>query len=88
LVTLADPLPEQHKFADGAFWPDCASMGISASMQMEGGAQPSSGAGSSMPRIDPKYPDLPASKWYDYGDFEEPRQTFFEALASGLRMLI
>jgi peptidoglycan/xylan/chitin deacetylase (PgdA/CDA1 family) len=36
-------------------------------MQMEGGAQPASGADGPMPRIDPKYPDLPASKWYDYG---------------------
>jgi len=36
-------------------------------MQMEGGAQPSSGAESPMPKIDLKYPDLPASKWYDYG---------------------
>jgi peptidoglycan/xylan/chitin deacetylase (PgdA/CDA1 family) len=36
-------------------------------MQMEGGAQPASGADSPMPRIDPKYPDLPAGKWYDYG---------------------
>jgi peptidoglycan/xylan/chitin deacetylase (PgdA/CDA1 family) len=42
-------------------------MAISVSMQMEGGAQPASGAESPMPRIDPKYPDLPASKWYDYG---------------------
>ena len=36
-------------------------------MQMEGGAQPASGAESPMPKIDPQYPDLPASKWYDYG---------------------
>jgi peptidoglycan/xylan/chitin deacetylase (PgdA/CDA1 family) len=42
-------------------------MVISVSMQMEGGAQPTSGAESPMPRIDPKYPDLPVSKWYDYG---------------------
>jgi peptidoglycan/xylan/chitin deacetylase (PgdA/CDA1 family) len=42
-------------------------MAISVSMQMEGGAQPASGAESPMPKIDPKYPDLPASKWYDYG---------------------
>ncbi len=50
-----------------AFWPNGARMVISVSLQMEGGAQPSSGAESPMPRIDPKYPDLPASKWYDYG---------------------
>ncbi len=34
---------------------------------MEAGAQPSSGAESPMPKIDPKYPDLPATKWYEYG---------------------
>ncbi len=49
------------------FWPNGARLVISLSMQMEGGAQPASGAESPMPRIDPKYPDLPASKWYDYG---------------------
>jgi len=36
-------------------------------MQMEAGAQPMSGAESPMPKIDPVYPDLPASKWYEYG---------------------
>jgi peptidoglycan/xylan/chitin deacetylase (PgdA/CDA1 family) len=51
----------------GPFWPDGARMVISMSMQMEGGAQPASGAESPMPKIDPQYPDLPASKWYDYG---------------------
>jgi peptidoglycan/xylan/chitin deacetylase (PgdA/CDA1 family) len=49
------------------FWPNGARMVISISLQMEGGAQPTSGAESPMPTIDPKYPDLPASKWYDYG---------------------
>jgi peptidoglycan/xylan/chitin deacetylase (PgdA/CDA1 family) len=52
---------------DNTFWPNGARMVISVSMQMEGGAQPTSGAESPMPKIDPKYPDLPASKWYDYG---------------------
>ena len=42
-------------------------MVISVSTQMEAGAQPTSGAESPMPKIDPKYPDLPAGKWYDYG---------------------
>jgi peptidoglycan/xylan/chitin deacetylase (PgdA/CDA1 family) len=42
-------------------------MVISISMQMEAGAQPSSGAESPMPPIDPKYPDLPEAKWYEYG---------------------
>jgi|GraSoi2013_100cm_1033763.scaffolds.fasta_scaffold16740_3 hypothetical protein len=46
----------------GSFWPDGARMVISISMQMEAGAQPSSGAESPMPTINPKYPDLPAIK--------------------------
>ena len=66
-VTFADPIPEQHKPIARNFWPDGARMVISVSLQMEGGAQPASGAESPMPKIDPKYPDLPASKWYDYG---------------------
>ena len=49
------------------FWPNGARMVISVSMQMEAGAQPSSGAESPMPNLDPKYPNLPASKWYEYG---------------------
>jgi peptidoglycan/xylan/chitin deacetylase (PgdA/CDA1 family) len=48
-------------------WPDGARMVVSISMQMEAAAQPSSGAESPMPRIDPKYPDLPTTKWYEYG---------------------
>jgi peptidoglycan/xylan/chitin deacetylase (PgdA/CDA1 family) len=51
----------------GSFWPDGARMVISISMQMEAGAQPSSGAESPMPSIDPMYSDLPAVKWYEYG---------------------
>jgi peptidoglycan/xylan/chitin deacetylase (PgdA/CDA1 family) len=51
----------------GPFWPDGARMVVSISMQMEAGAQPASGAESPMPPIDPKYPDLPAIKWYEYG---------------------
>jgi peptidoglycan/xylan/chitin deacetylase (PgdA/CDA1 family) len=53
--------------SEGPFWPDGARMVISVSMQMEAGAQPSSGAESPMPPIDSKYPDLPAGKWYEYG---------------------
>src|SRR5713226_10209447 len=64
---LATPAPERNKKAAGPFWPDCARMVISVSMQMEAGAQPDRGAESPMPKIDPKYPDLPAGKWYDYG---------------------
>jgi peptidoglycan/xylan/chitin deacetylase (PgdA/CDA1 family) len=51
----------------GSFWPNGARMVISVSMQMEAGAEPLSGAESPMPRIDPRYPDHPATKWYDYG---------------------
>src|SRR5882672_12452720 len=74
-IALADPVPAQRRPAAGGFWPDGIRMVVSVSMQMEGGAQPSSGAESPMPKIDSKYPDLPASKWYDYG-FKEglPRQ--------------
>jgi len=50
-----------------AFWPDGTRMVVSISMQMEAGAQPSSDAESPLPKIDPKYPDLAAGKWYDYG---------------------
>ena len=49
------------------FWPGNARIVISISMQFETGAQPRSGAGSPFPPIDPKYPDLPMQKWYDYG---------------------
>ena len=49
------------------FWPDKARLVISISMQMEAGAQPESGAESPLPRIDPKYPDIAATKWYEYG---------------------
>ena len=49
------------------FWPDNARLVISISMQMEAGAQPESGAESPLPKIDPKYPDIAATKWYEYG---------------------
>jgi peptidoglycan/xylan/chitin deacetylase (PgdA/CDA1 family) len=49
------------------FWPGGARLVISISMQMEAGAQPEGGAESPLPKIDPKYPDLAATKWYEYG---------------------
>src|SRR5437879_1982850 len=49
------------------FWPDKARLVISISMQMEAGAQPESGAESPLPKIDPKYADIAATKWYEYG---------------------
>jgi peptidoglycan/xylan/chitin deacetylase (PgdA/CDA1 family) len=36
-------------------------------MQMEAGAQPASDAESPLPKIDPRYPDIAATKWYEYG---------------------
>jgi len=50
-----------------SFWPDKARLVISISMQFETGAQPERGSGSPFPPLDPKYPDLPVQKWYDYG---------------------
>src|SRR5258707_277634 len=50
-----------------SFWPDSARLVISISMQMEAGAQPESGTESPLPRIDPKYADIAATKWYEYG---------------------
>ncbi|APR76117.1 Polysaccharide deacetylase [Minicystis rosea] len=51
----------------GAFWPGSARLVISISMQLEAGAQPDRGASGPFPSIDPKWPDLPAGKWYEYG---------------------
>ena len=58
-------LPEAE--SKRSFWPDGGRLVVSISMQMEAGAQPLSGAESPMPKIDPMYPDLLASKWYEYG---------------------
>ena len=49
------------------FWPDGAKLVISISLQFEAGAQPTIGLDGPFPPIEPKYPDLPVSKWYDYG---------------------
>src|SRR5258705_3037392 len=57
------PMSKSHQ----AFWPDKARLVVSISMQFETGAQPDRGAGSPFPLIDPKYPDLPVQKWYEYG---------------------
>jgi peptidoglycan/xylan/chitin deacetylase (PgdA/CDA1 family) len=50
-----------------ASWPDGARLVISISMKMEAGAQPESGAESPLPKIDPRYTDIAATKWYEYG---------------------
>jgi peptidoglycan/xylan/chitin deacetylase (PgdA/CDA1 family) len=73
--TSSVPLPAavgqspRESSTDGAgkFWPNGARLVISISMQMEAGAQPQSGAESPLPKIDPKYPDIAATKWYEYG---------------------
>src|SRR3984957_8308260 len=49
------------------FWPNKARLVVSISMQFETGSQPDRGAGSPFPPLDPKYPDLPVGKWYEYG---------------------
>ena len=61
------------------FWPDKARLVISVSMQMEAAAQPDSGAESPLPRIDPKYPDIAATKWYEYG-FKEGLPRIFSMI--------
>ena len=53
--------------ATDVFWPGGARLVVSISLQMEAAAQPESGAESPLPKIDPKYPDIAASKWYEYG---------------------
>ena len=60
------PISLPQAESKSSFWPDGARRVVSISMQMEAGAQPLSGAESPMPKIDPKYPDLPAIKWYEY----------------------
>jgi peptidoglycan/xylan/chitin deacetylase (PgdA/CDA1 family) len=49
------------------FWPDGARLVVSLSLQMEAGAQPDRGAAGPWGVLDPKYPDLPTEKWYEYG---------------------
>src|SRR5258708_34059920 len=58
---------EPRAISTEGFWPNKARLVISLSMQFETGAQPETGASSPFPPLDPKYPDLPAQKWYDYG---------------------
>jgi len=49
------------------FWPDGAKLVISVSLQFEAGAQSSAGMTAPIPGFDTRYPDLPLTKWYDYG---------------------
>ncbi len=66
LTARAQGKQPRRTSAEG-FWPNKARLVISLSMQFETGAQPERGASSPFPPLDPKYPDLPAQKWYDYG---------------------
>lgn len=61
------PSKEIEVINSGTFWPNEARLVVSVSMQFEAGAQPERGAESPFPVIDTKYPDLPVTKWYDYG---------------------
>src|SRR5947208_12988747 len=69
LVTLRSQGKEAMSSSKSSqvFWPDKARLVISISMQFETGAQLDRGAGSPFPPIEPKYPDLPVQKWYEYG---------------------
>src|SRR6266699_6277232 len=76
VLAFAASVPASQQTAQGRtmqtnntdpFWPNKARLVISISMQMEAGAQPESGAESPLPRIDPKYLDMAATKWYEYG---------------------
>src|SRR5258706_12966304 len=49
------------------FWPDNARLVLSISRKRKAGARPASGAESPLPKIDAKYPDIAATKWYEYG---------------------
>src|SRR6202163_2383692 len=67
IITARAQGKESRPTSTEGFWPDKARLAISISMQFETGAQPERGASSPFPPLDPKYPDLPAQKWYDYG---------------------
>jgi len=62
--SVTSPSPAE---VPGGFWPNGIRLVVSISMQFEAGAQADRGAESPFPRIDPKYEDLPAAKWYEYG---------------------
>jgi peptidoglycan/xylan/chitin deacetylase (PgdA/CDA1 family) len=49
------------------FWPGGARFVVSLSLQMEAGAQADRGANGPWGVLDPRYPDLPTEKWYEYG---------------------
>src|SRR5258706_12617504 len=49
------------------FWPEGGRLVVSISMKMEAGAHPLTAAESPLQKIDPMYPDLPASKGTEYG---------------------
>jgi peptidoglycan/xylan/chitin deacetylase (PgdA/CDA1 family) len=59
--------PAISRPAQGVFWPNGARLVVSLSMQFEAGGQPERGAAGPWGVLDPKYPDLPTQKWYEYG---------------------
>jgi peptidoglycan/xylan/chitin deacetylase (PgdA/CDA1 family) len=59
--------PTATRSAREEFWPDGARLVVSVSMQMEAGAQPERGANGPWGVLDPRYPDFPTEKWYEYG---------------------
>lgn len=61
------PAAQQKRAAAASFWPDGARFVVSLSLQMEAGAQAERGANGPWGALDPKYPDLPTEKWYEYG---------------------
>jgi peptidoglycan/xylan/chitin deacetylase (PgdA/CDA1 family) len=61
------PTAANEPQSPNAFWPEGARFVVSVSLQMEAGAQPDRGANGPWGELDPKYPDLPTGKWYEYG---------------------
>ncbi|CAN5676533.1 polysaccharide deacetylase family protein [soil metagenome] len=59
--------PTNTNFHSGKHWPNGARLAVSVSLQFEAGSQPAAGAPSPFPPLDPKYPDYPATKWFEYG---------------------
>ena len=63
----SSPTPPSPGEVAPRLWPDGIRLVVSISMQFEAGAQADRGAESPYPKIDSKYEDLPAAKWYEYG---------------------
>jgi peptidoglycan/xylan/chitin deacetylase (PgdA/CDA1 family) len=66
-MTTTEAAHHRPRQKAAGFWPGGARLALSLSMQFEAGAQPERGADAPFPPLDPRYPDLPAKKWYEYG---------------------